>query len=78
MPKHFPVAWLTALVTILTGTDAILEQAHVLTPTESSWVGIAIAILTLVAGTVTHGQVTPLARPRDNDGRALVPSRGNE
>lgn len=69
----FPVAWMTGLLTILTGTDAILEQAHVLTPAESSWAGIGIAILTLVVGTVTHGKVTPLASPKDSSGRALVP-----
>jgi len=32
-------------------------------------------VLTVVLGTITHGKVTPLARPRDNYGRRLVPTR---
>lgn len=73
MLKRFPIAWLTGIITILTGTDAILEQAHVLTPAQSSWAGIAIAVLTLIGGTVAHGKVTPLAAPHDSTGRPLVP-----
>jgi hypothetical protein len=71
--KHFPVAWLTGVITVLVGADAILEQAHVLTPAQSSWAGIAVAILTLIGGTVAHSKVTPVAQPRDSSGRPLVP-----
>lgn len=71
--KRFPVAWLTGIITILVGADAILEQAHVLTPKQSSWAGIVVAVLTLIGGTITHGKVTPLAAPKDASGRPLVP-----
>lgn len=73
MLSHFPVAWLSVAVAALTAGDAAAEQASLLTPLESSIVGLVIAVLTLAAGRVAHNAVTPLARPRDSSGRPLVP-----
>jgi hypothetical protein len=68
-----PVAWLTTVVAVLTALDATLGGLGVLPGTAAAWIGGAIAVLTAVLGVLTHGAVTPVASPRDNSGRPLVP-----
>lgn len=39
-------------------------------------IGITGAVLALLAGVTTRALVTPLSRPRDSEGRPLVPAIG--
>jgi hypothetical protein len=71
--RHNPVAALTTLVSLLVALDAALEPLGVLTAQQSAIAGGVIAVSTAILGAITHGKVTPLARPRDNGGRPLVP-----
>lgn len=71
--KQNPVAWLTALVAVLTAVDGTLQGMHVLTATQSAWAAGIIAVLTAILGTIARANVTPLANPRDRAGRKLVP-----
>lgn len=73
--KLNPVAWLTTLIAVLTAADGALEGLHILSPTVAATAAGAIAVLTAILGAITHTRVTPLANPRDDNGRALVPSR---
>lgn len=72
MIKKFPVAWLTGLLTFLTSAEAVAIWTHLLTPTQATWVGLGLGLLTAILGAATHGAVTPLADPRDNLNRPLV------
>lgn len=40
------------------------------------WLGVVLAVLTVVCGEMTRAKVTPLADPRDDAGRALTPDVG--
>jgi hypothetical protein len=74
-----PVAWLTtvsavlAAVTTITATPPL--SGHV-PAAVTAWLGAATVVVTAVLGVFTHNRVTPVAAPRDNLGRALVPARG--
>lgn len=74
-----PVKWMTAIVGILTalvGADDASAAAggpHILPAAAHGWAVLAITVLTVVLGVIVHGVVTPLAAPRDNGGRPLVP-----
>jgi hypothetical protein len=73
-----PVAWLTTVAAVLvaiTAATAAPPLDHVLSHSVTAWLGVATVVVTTVLGVVVHGRVTPTARPRDNDGRPLVPSR---
>jgi hypothetical protein len=71
--KVQPVAWATSLLTVLVAVEAVNEGAHLLPASWSPYLLGAIAALTAILGVLTHGAVTPLARPRDDAGVALVP-----
>jgi len=70
--RQNPVAALATVVSLLVAADAALEPLGVLTAHQSALIGGGIAILTAILGVFTHGAVTPLANPRDNDGQPLV------
>lgn len=38
------------------------------------WLGVLFAVLTAVVGEMVRSRVTPLADPRDNQGRPLAPA----
>lgn len=71
--KIQPVAWMTTVLAVLVAVDSALAGTGVYPASVAAWVGAAIAVLTAILGALTHGAVTPLARPRDSSGRALVP-----
>jgi hypothetical protein len=71
--KFKPVAWLTSVVTVLVAVEAVNETAHLLPERWTPYLLGTIAVLTAALGALTHGAVTPLARPRDDAGNALVP-----
>jgi hypothetical protein len=74
-----PVAWLTTVAAVLTGATTITAtpplSGHV-PDAVTAWLGAATVVVTVVLGVLTHNRVTPVAAPRDNLGRALVPARG--
>lgn len=72
MISKFPVAWMSLVLTILTSADALAAYTQVFDEKQMAWVNLAVAVLTAVLGKLAHGAVTPMARPRDNDGTALV------
>lgn len=55
---------MTALVAVLTSTDALLVWQKVLTGDKVTWTTLAIAVLTILLGKLAHGKVTPLADPK--------------
>jgi hypothetical protein len=71
-----PVKWLTWTSSTLAGVTAVevaLTGAGVHLPTwVAGYTAAATAVVTAVLGAVAYGKVTPLARPRTADGRALV------
>ena len=72
--KRFPVAWMAGVLALLTSADAVALLLHGLPPAAASWVGLGITLLTLILGKITHNKVTPLADPRTDNGRPLVPA----
>jgi hypothetical protein len=72
--SRFPVAWLTTVITVLTGFLATLTGVHALSATQAAWAAGVIAVLTAILGVITHKAVTPLADPKDSAGRELVPA----
>lgn len=75
-----PVKWLTwvsGLLTAATAVEAALAETPLhLPPAVAAWTGTATVVVTAILGAAARGRVTPLARPRTADGRALVaPSR---
>lgn len=72
--KFEPVAWLTTLSAVLV---ALASTQAVTDALPARWVGALGAtatVVTMVVGYLTRDSVTPLARPRDRMGRALVAS----
>jgi hypothetical protein len=68
-----PVATLLSVATTLLTILTVLAGTGVLSGRAAAIVAAAIALLNLILGVKTHGQVTPLAAPRDAGGRPLVP-----
>lgn len=72
-----PVAWLTTvsgiLVVLVTATSTKPLAEHV-PAGVTGWLGAASALVIGILGVLTHGKVTPVAKPQTNDGTALVPA----
>jgi len=71
--KSKPVATLVAVATVLLAVLTALAGTGVLSGRAAAYVSGAILIVNAVLGVLAHGQVTPVARPRDASGRPLVP-----
>lgn len=71
--KVQPVAWMSTVLTVMVAVEAVNEGAHLLPAAWTPYLLGAIAVLTAILGVLTHGAVTPLARPRDDAGVPLVP-----
>jgi hypothetical protein len=69
-----PVKWMTWLLTTLTALSSVPLFMAWLPPKISAGLLVVIAVLTAVLGALVRNKVTPLARPRDEDGRILVPA----
>jgi hypothetical protein len=69
-----PVKIMTWLLTTLTALSSVPLFMNWLPPKISAGLLVVIAVLTAVLGAVVRGKVTPLAKPRDEDGRILVPA----
>lgn len=68
-----PVATLVTVITVLLALLTALAGTGVLSGTAAAYVSGAIGLLTAILGWITHGKVTPVANPKDNGGRPLVP-----
>jgi hypothetical protein len=69
-----PVKWMKWILATLTALTAVPLFMAWLPPKVAAGILAAIAILTAVLGAIVRGKVTALARPRDEDGRILVPA----
>lgn len=69
-----PVATLVTVATVLLALLTALAGTGVLSGKAAAYVAAGIGLLNVILGVVTHGKVTPVAAPRDNAGRPLVPS----
>jgi hypothetical protein len=67
-----PVRWLSIIVGLLVALEGVQEFVDLLPERVNGWVLILIAVGTAVLGKLARDKVTPLARPRDEDGRPLV------
>ena len=73
-PKFQPVAWLTAAAVVVGALLQADAEAHLLPAAWARWLAfVALAIGLVMAGVKTHGAVTPLADPRNDDGDKLYP-----
>lgn len=68
-----PVATLVSVATVLLAVLVALAGTGVLTGRAAALVAAVIGVLNLALGYVAHQKVTPLARPRDAEGRPLTP-----
>lgn len=68
-----PVATLVTVATVALAILTALAGTGVLSGRAAAIAAAAIAVINAVLGAITHGKVTPLARPRDSSGRPLVP-----
>lgn len=71
--KTKPVATLVAIATVLLAVLTALAGTGVLTGRAAACVAGAILIINAVLGVIAHGNVTPVANPKDSSGRPLVP-----
>jgi hypothetical protein len=71
--KLEPVKWMTVALGVLTGLAGVTAVTDLLPKSVVGGMAIAIAVLTALLGAVTRDAVTPLARPRSEDGTPLVP-----
>lgn len=63
---------MTAILAVLSTSDAVALYTKILNPTQAAWVTSIVTLLTLVMGRFTHKVVTPLADPKNNAGAPLV------
>lgn len=69
-----PVKIMTWLLTTLTALSSVSLFMNWVPPQVSAGILVAIAVLTAVLGALARNRVTPLARPRNEDGTPLVPA----
>lgn len=63
-------AWGATVLTVL----VVLQSAGVLTGTAAHWVDVAAGVLQVVLTAYARSHVTPVAAPKDDLGRPLVPA----
>lgn len=68
-----PVVTLVSVLTVALALLTTLAGTGVLSGKAAAVVSGLIGAITVVLGIVTHGKVTPVAAPKDNSGRPLVP-----
>lgn len=70
--RRNPVAVLTSVYTVLAVVVGVIVDQHLLSDNVTAYLVGAVAILAAILGVLTRSKVTPLADPRDNQGRQLV------
>lgn len=71
--KAAPVATLVTVTTTLLAVLIYLQGTGLITGQAAVWVGVAVGILQVLLGLYARQHATPVADPRDNQGRQLVP-----
>lgn len=74
--KKAPIATLVAWGTTVLGVLIVLQASGMLTGTAARWVDAAAGALQVVLTAYARMHVTPVADPKDNQGRTLVPLTG--
>lgn len=72
--KQAPVAYLISIMTVLLAVLVYLQGSGLVTGTAATWLTTAVGILQVILGFAVRSKVTPVANPKDNLGRALVPA----
>jgi hypothetical protein len=70
--KTAPVATLVSVMTAVLAVLVYVQSTGVVTGTAATAMGLVAGIINVLLGLYARGQVTPLADPRDDSGRALV------
>lgn len=73
MKRPEPVRILYLVMLAVGAVLGIGGIADYIPDTALFWLGVVLAVLTVVCGEMTRAKVTPLADPRDSTGRALTP-----
>jgi len=68
-----PVATLVAAMTALLAVLVYLQGTGLITGQAAVWVGVAVGVLQVLLGLYARSKATPVADPKDDQGRALVP-----
>jgi len=73
--KKAPIATLVAWGTTVLAVLFVLQTSGLLTGTAARWVDAAAGAIQLVLTAYAKMHVTPVADPKDNLGRSLVPAK---
>ncbi len=74
--RRFPLATLITWATTVLALLVVLQASHTLTGTAARWVDLAAGVLQVLLTAYARQHTTPVANPRDNLGRKLVPAPG--
>lgn len=69
-----PVATLITIMTALLAVLVYLQGTGLITGTAATWIGVAVGILQVLLGLYARSKATPVADPRDAQGRRLYPA----
>lgn len=72
--KRYPLATLIAYATAVLAVLTYLQGMHILTGPAARWVDLAAGAIQIVLTAYARMHVTPVANPKDNMGRDLVPA----
>lgn len=70
-PLSVIMGWLASALAVL----VVLQTSGVLTGKALEWVGLAVGVLQAILTAYARLHVTPVADPKDGQGRTLVPLR---
>jgi len=71
--KKAPVATLVSIMTALLAVLVYLQGSGTITGQAAVYVGLAVGILQVLLGLYARSKATPVADPKDDLGRSLVP-----
>jgi len=72
--KEAPVAYLISIMTVLLAVLVYLQGTGTVHGQAATWLTTAVGILQVILGFAVRAKVTPVANPKDNLGRELVPA----
>jgi hypothetical protein len=78
MTNPFKTAPVSTLITIMTAILAVLiyvQSTGVVTGQAATVMGLVAGIINVLLGLYARAQVTPVADPRDDQGRRLAPQK---
>jgi len=73
--KKAPIATLVAWSTTVLAVLVTLQSTGVLAGSAAHWADVAAGVLQVLLTAYARQHVTPVAAPKDNLGRALVPGK---